>query len=558
ASVASLPLCLLSLLSLCPAGTPQCHRARGAACAAASPAPGIEALGWGLDVTTLTPAGGQVLLLGTSEGTDGSCLLCRDSLAGGVLRRLPPGVGGWRSGRRCQQGASLARGAAELGRVVAEGQEVALGWHLGLAVRGGAGAVALAGSHSRVAEFGLQRHREDRSALASLRLRCEHYWSWLSPQARPSPALLRALRSLPTAFTPGTADAFAELLAAFGTHLVVGARAGGRLRSLTAVQLCRAAMAGTSAQEVSDCLRVEVSAGGGAGRSGAAAEACRRARKAQGLGASFSEAYGERLVEVEGGEQEGDLLYGPPEAHSRWLRSLPRAPGLVGAEVRALHTLLPRGTARRLALRAALGHYIAARALSLNCSRGPGAQSGSAPLGSCPPGALEEPCGCRCAAAALRTAECCSPHRGAAALEVLLGEGRGWSGDHFSATDAYVRVAFGPGGRWARSGTLWNQQRPNWGGARLDLGAVELPPAGAELRVEVWDEDQGWDDDLLGSCQLPLLASSGAHPPRAAVCFAGSGRLELSYLLRCGPALGGVSCHDYVPQPPPHVGASRS
>ncbi|NXF85521.1 PERF protein, partial [Eubucco bourcierii] len=173
------------------------------------------------------------------------------------------------------------------------------------------------------------------------------------------------------------------------------------------------------------------------------------------------------------------------------------------------------------------------------------------------------PCSCLCPSSALRTAECCSPHRGAASLRLLLGSGRGWSGDHLSATDAYVRATFGGhGGHGARSSTLWNRQRPDWGGQALDLGVVRLPPEGAQLRVEVWDEDQGWDDDLLGSCQLPLVAAvptrGGAKRPRAAVCFAGSGRLELSYLLLCGPSLGGGSCHDYVPQPPPHAGGLQS
>ncbi|NXW95908.1 PERF protein, partial [Alopecoenas beccarii] len=117
-------------------------------------------------------------------------------------------------------------------------------------------------------------------------------------------------------------------------------------------------------------------------------------------------------------------------------------------------------------------------------------------------------------------------------------------GDHLSRTDAYVRVFFG--GREARTGTVWNDQRPRWA-AILDLGEVTLAP-GARLRVEVWDEDNQWDDDLLGRCEEPLVAEGGGE--RRVVCFPGGGRLEFGYRVTCGPALGGPYCHDYVPQPP--------
>ncbi|NXN76904.1 PERF protein, partial [Himantopus himantopus] len=125
---------------------------------------------------------------------------------------------------------------------------------------------------------------------------------------------------------------------------------------------------------------------------------------------------------------------------------------------------------------------------------------------------------------------------------VLVGGGQGWWGDHFSMTDAYVRVIFGQ--QRVQTATVWNNNRPRWG-ARFDLGRVALLP-GAQLRMEVWDEDNKWDDDLLGVCEVPLEA--GAN--RDVVCFPGQGRLEFSYQVTCGRSLGGPLCHDYVPQPP--------
>ncbi|KFU93096.1 Perforin-1, partial [Chaetura pelagica] len=258
-------------------------------------------------------------------------------------------------------------------------------------------------------------------------------------------------------------------------------------------------------------LGVEVTAGGGAWRAGAMATTCREARGGNQANLSFNELFDERWVEVEGGKQDGDLLYGRPEAYTRWLHSLPTLPGLVGLDLRPLHTLLANQEPRRAALGAAIGRYIKERALRVNGSHLGVNQHGG-----------------------------CSRHRGTARLEVVVREGRGWAGDHVSATDAYVRVGFG--GKLGQTGTVWNKQRPSWN-ERIDLGWVEL--GGSQLRLEVWDEDNQWDDDLLGACEVGVEA--GAN--QGVVCYPGGGRLEVTYRATCGPALGGPSCHDYVPQP---------
>uniref|UniRef100_A0A8B9UXV5 C2 domain-containing protein n=1 Tax=Anas zonorhyncha TaxID=75864 RepID=A0A8B9UXV5_9AVES len=216
-------------------------------------------------------------------------------------------------------------------------------------------------------------------------------------------------------------------------------------------------------------------------------------------------------------------------------RRLPRFPGLVAANVRSLHTLVPKSDKRHGALRAAIRHYISWRALRANCSQ---ACAGG--------GHLVGPCQCSCPANAAVTAGCCSRHRGTARVTVLVQEGQGWRGDLFSATDAYVRVFLG--GRRAQTAPVWNNNHPRWG-ARLELGVLDLVP-GAQFKVEVWDRDNGWDDDHLGTCTQPVEAGG----TREVVCFAGKGRLRFSYLAACGPGLGGSLCLDYVPQPPRNNG----
>ncbi|XP_059693603.1 collagen alpha-1(II) chain-like isoform X2 [Haemorhous mexicanus] len=174
------------------------------------------------------------------------CVLCPDALRPGSPRRVPAHLGGWSSGRRCHRQSRVAVGAGAVGAAVTS--SVTRGWSFGLGWGRGQAGVVGAGSQSRVAQEGLRWQRQDRSALTWQEITCVFYWTWLDPtSARPSPSFLRAVRALPPRFSPATAAAYAELLSAWGTHAVRSARLGGRLRSLSALRLCRAAMAGLGA-----------------------------------------------------------------------------------------------------------------------------------------------------------------------------------------------------------------------------------------------------------------------------------------------------------------------
>uniref|UniRef100_A0A3Q1FTP0 C2 domain-containing protein n=1 Tax=Acanthochromis polyacanthus TaxID=80966 RepID=A0A3Q1FTP0_9TELE len=75
-------------------------------------------------------------------------------------------------------------------------------------------------------------------------------------------------------------------------------------------------------------------------------------------------------------------------------------------------------------------------------------------------------------------------------------------GDHTTATDGYVKVFYG--GQDYRTNVIYNNNNPHWNMV-VDLGTQDLSMAN-KVRFEVWDEDNKWDDDLLGECEQVLTA----------------------------------------------------
>uniref|UniRef100_H0XWL7 Perforin-1 n=1 Tax=Otolemur garnettii TaxID=30611 RepID=H0XWL7_OTOGA len=207
-------------------------------------------------------------------------------------------------------------------------------------------------------------------------------------------------------------------------------------------------------------------------------------------------------------------------------------PGLVDYTLEPLHVLLENQDPRREALRQAVSKYVTDRARWRDCSR------------PCPPGQQKsphDPCKCICHSSAVTTRDCCPRQRGLARLEVMLIEAWNLWGDIFTATDAYVKVFFG--GQELRTDTVWNNNNPRWM-TQLDFGDVLLA-TGGPLRVQVWDADHGWDDDLLGTCdRTPKF-----HPQwKEEICNLNHGRLKFRYYARCLPHLSGDTCLEYAPQ----------
>lgn len=243
-----------------------------------------------------------------------------------------------------------------------------------------------------------------------------------------------------------------------------------------------------------------------------------------------------RFTDIKGGHNtDPDLLFSAnknPSAYQNWLTSLPQHPDLISYSLESLHQLLPDRSPVQRHLQAAISHYILERGLWRNCSER--CRAGVHSQG-------RDPCVCQCHNQVAVGSDCCPTRKGLARVVLRVQRATGLWGDHTTATDGYVKVSFN-NIRVGRTQVINNNNNPYWS-MEVDLGTQDLTQ-GSQVRFEVWDQDNDWDDDLLGTCSRTLAAGSGQD-----VCNMQHGRLFFSWQVTCAPSLVGNTCSTYKPSP---------
>ncbi|XP_032697070.1 perforin-1 [Lontra canadensis] len=552
ASGAQTPPCLRSsmgahlfllglLLLLLPTPTPApCHTGTRNECRHNQGfVPGAALAGEGVDVTSLKRSGSFPVDIESYLRPDGTCTLCQNALQEGALQRLPLALTHWRAqGSGCQRQVVRAKATSTEGVAREAASHIRNDWQVGLDVSPKPSAevhVTMAGSHSKMANFAAQKTHQDQYSFSTDLVECRFYSFHVVHSPPLHPNFQKALSDLPPDFNTSTEAEYVRLISNYGTHFIRSMELGGRVSALTALRTCELALNGLTANEVEDCLNVEaqVSINSQASLS-SKFKACEEKKKQHKMEDSFHQSYRERFSQIVGGHHTavGDLLFGDgarPEQFSAWMNSLLDRPGLVDYTLEPLHVLVESQDPRREALRKAVSKYVMDKARWKDCGR------------PCPPGqhkSPHNPCQCVCHSSAVTNQDCCPRQRGLAHLEVMNFQATGLWGDYITATDAYLKVFFG--GQELRTSTVWNSNHPKWA-VRLDFGDVLLS-TGGPLRVQVWDEDHGWDDNLLGTCDQK--AQSGSHEVK---CNLNHGRLRFSYHAKCLPHLEGATCLQYAP-----------
>ncbi|XP_059204441.1 perforin-1-like [Centropristis striata] len=523
----SLPQCTYQS---CREGTPR-------QCVEAEFAPGTNLAGEGFDITKMERKGAFVLNMNQWKRKDKTCTICNNPYLENKKQKLPLSVVDWRTKQSCSRRVTSTLHRSSESLVSSSSSSVENNWQASLDVNaaGRGGSLMLAGTNSKLAEYSMEKTKNDKFSFTSQSMSCEYYSYRVSSTPRLHREFQKAVKQLPKIYSPEFKQRFYKLIDNFGTHYITKVKLGGSVQSVTSIRECKANLEGLSVEEVQMCLEVEASASIQA-EAKIQAQHCKKDMDRMESKASFSGLFNDRFTEIKGGHTtEPDLLFSAdkdPSAYKEWLNSLPQNPDIVSYSLDSLHELLPTNTPARKNLRSAISHYILEKALWKNCSERCQAGRKSNPTDSCV---------CQCHNDPAVNQDCCPTLKGMARVIITVQRASDLWGDTTTATDGYVKVSFN-GQIVHRTPVIYNNNYPRWA-ATVDLGTRDLS-SGHKVRFEVWDEDNKWDDDLLGDCEQGLSAGV-----KEDLCNLQHGKLFFKLDVTCAPSLSGDTCKDYKASP---------
>ncbi|KAG7238927.1 hypothetical protein INR49_030474 [Caranx melampygus] len=523
----SLPQCTYQL---CSDGTPK-------QCVEAEFAPGSTLAGEGFDITKMERKGAFVLNMNLWKRKDKTCVLCSNPYLENKKQKLPLSVVDWRSKQSCSMNVASKLHRSSEALVTSSTSSVENNWKVDLDLKVGnkAGSLMLAGTNSKLAGYSMDKTKNDKFSFSTQSISCEYYSYRVIGQPKLHREFKLALNKLPKTYSPENKQQFYKLIDNFGTHYVTKVKLGGSVQSVTSIKQCQASLQGFSMEEVEMCLEAEASASIHVTVK-AQTKHCNKDIEKTDSKTSFSNRFSDRFTEIKGGlTTEPDLLFSAdknPQAYKEWLNSLPQNPDIVSYSLDSLHELLPTNTSTQKNLRSAISHYILEKGLLRNCSQ------------RCQVGVhsdRRDPCVCQCHNDPAVNADCCPTRKGMARVIITVQRASGLWGDWFTSTDGYVKVLFN-GQLVQRTKVIYNNNNPNWATV-VDLGSQDVSSR-PKVKFEVWDEDNKWDDDLLGQCLQDI--STGVKED---VCSLNHGQFFFKMEVKCAPSLSGKLCTEYKPSP---------
>lgn len=509
-------------------------------CNLADVAPGSSLAGEGFDITTMQRKGAFVINMETFETPNKTCTLCANPYLGGKKQKIPTSVVDWRPLHKCSMAIKSKLMESALSVADHVSKSVENNWKLGLGLSKGGygGSLSLSGTHAKMTTTAMEKSKQDRFNFVSHSVHCGFYRYMISSTPNLSQDFKRAMEKLPKIYSPSSKVEYDAFIDTYGTHFIKKVQTGGKVQSMTSIRECKASMMGLSSDEVKMCLGAEV-----AGKIpykvdidlNAEVKFCNEKKQKMQGSRSFSNLFQDRTTEISGGQTtEGELLFSADRdasAYKKWLASLPTIPDVISYTLKPLHQLIPDKTVKK-ELKQAIKDYILSRGAKRECS------------GHCKVGRRTNPrsCECHCHHKMLSN-NCCPTRSGLAGIDLTIIKGQGLYGDTLSGTDGYVMVYDENNVLLGRTPTIWNDNNPYWN-YELNIGDMLLSER-SKLKIEVWDEDDKYDD-LLGKCSVKLR-SDGFQ--QEMVCPLNYGQLFYKLKVTCGPSLSGPYCSDYENSP---------
>ncbi|KAI5090976.1 perforin 1.3 precursor, partial [Silurus meridionalis] len=524
--------CVLLLVCICVSSSSCCRTAPITECADPPFVPGHNLVGEGFDIVRMKTTGAFVVNVQDyiTGGVHGNCTICKNSLLGRE-EKLPSAVTDWRVKVNCKRSISAQVFESTSSVLKESTSSTSVGWKVGLGLPMVAG-VAVGGTHSKSATFARSHASQDKFFYTSHKFSCRYYTLRVKAHPPLSKEFQNSVKSLPVVYNSQSESVYHHFISVYGTHYLRRVNLGGRIKSTTAVRTCQVSLKGLSVRDVSNCLSAEASAVIKGIEVKGQTSYCKSKGKKLENQKGFSASFSDRVTEVWGGKgASADLLFSPDKQHGyhMWLKTLQSVPGVVSYSLTALHMLVMNDSARRAALQKAIREYVMKNAVSSSCSR------------ACKVGHRGPDCACKCGGHQSINSNCCPTHPGIATLNVTVVRATGLWGDYFSKTDGYVKVFYKNNGE--STPVIWNNDFPVWN-YLVQFGSVNLEEKKPVI-FQVWDRDNKWDDNLLGS--FNVFPKSGVNVNHQLKLKHGT--LYVSISAVCGPSLQGAVCERYAPSP---------
>lgn len=537
-SLLNLCFCTCLMLSLFRFSHQSCMVGTANQCKNAELAPGTNLAGEGFDITQMARKGAFVIDMNQWQRKDKTCTLCVNPYLEGRKQKLPLSAQDWRPNQSCMRkvSSSIYRSSASL--ISSSTSSLEDSWKTDLDINVGTkgASLILAGTQSKLAKYSKEKTKSDKFSFTSHGMTCEHYSYRVSNIPKLHQEFRAALNNLPKTYSAKYKQQYYRLIDKFGTHFITKVKLGGSVQSVTSIRQCQASLEGISMDDVQICLNVEASATMGQSSVKSEVHHCQQDVQKSESKSSFSSHFNDRFTEIKGGQTtEPELLFSAdknPSAYREWLKSLPQYPDIVSYSLESLHELLPAKNPTRKNLRSAISHYILEKALWKNCSEPCQAGMKRNP---------KEPCKCSCHDEPAVNQDCCPVRKGMARVVVTVQRASDLWGDTTTSTDGFVKVSF-EGQPVRQSPVINNNNNPHWNMV-VNMGTLDLS-LGSTVRFEVWDQDNNWDDDLLGECEKALTAGV-----KEDLCNLQHGQLYYKWEVTCAPSLGGDTCMNYRPSP---------
>ncbi|XP_052389540.1 perforin-1-like [Carassius gibelio] len=492
--------------------------------------PGYNLAGEGFDVVTMERKGSYVINTEIWDLGNGTCKLRKNRYMNGIKQKLPVAVVHWRTLPKCSMKVSSQIFESSEALVNDSSSALSVSWKVGIDVK--AVGAAVGSTHSREAKFAMTKSKEDKYSFTKHEVGCNFYSYRVAAKPPLHEEFLEAIKSLPASYDP---DAYRNLISTYGTHYTTSVKLGGQMKAITAIKSCQAALSGLTDTAVKDCLDVEASGSYSVVTVKAEAHFCKEKKKKMGTNEKFSSMFSERQTEIIGGNINGeDLLFSGtshPDSLKKWLESLKSVPDIVHYSLKPLHFLLSNKHPARKGLKKAVEEYIIQNALMKVCSE------------PCKIGrkcSARDRCACVCESSQIITSNCCPPAKGLATLKVYNLRAKGLYGDKFTQTDGTVTVTYDK--QTKRTKTINNNDNPRWS-ETFDFSPIKIRMAN-KLQFKVFDADNYWNSDLLGSCSFDLRNELVTD-----TCVFKYGTFFFTYEVKCAPSLQGPQCNAHKPSP---------